>query len=148
MNLTDAQQRAIYEFLYKELQQPWTLRPAVDRDGNPASSVAEYELAGRTFAKILPPLDMSTWHRDVEKMLAKEGIRVDVVCLSESGKPLHQTTLTDEDIDSPTAFQRWYGEGATVEDACYAALLGYIKSDKANRDKLWRLTDAGRDRAA
>lgn len=33
----------------------------------------------------------------------------------------------DENFDSPTAFQRWYGEGATAEDACYAALLEYIK---------------------
>jgi hypothetical protein len=74
------------------------------------------------------PLDMNTWHGPVEARLAAKGIRVDVVCLSVDGKPLRNAVLSDEDIDSHTAFHNWYGNGATAEAASYAALLQYIEA--------------------
>ena len=71
-------------------------------------------------------LDMNTWHSAIEPRLAAKGIRVDDVCLVADGKLVRNTVLSDDDIDSHTAFHNWYGNGQTAEDACYAALLAYL----------------------
>lgn len=124
--MNEQDKRTIYEWLYEELKGTgWKLMPTTDGKGRPMDPIAQYEAARRTFAKLLLPLDMNTWHGPVAEKLKAEGVSVVTVQYTPNaggvdGKPYACS------IDCAAAGS-YDGVGATADDACYSALLDYIK---------------------
>jgi len=98
--MNEQDERAIYEWLYSELAElpQWELRKS---RGLPPTAMWN----GRFNAKMLPPLDMNTWHSDVLRQLNKAEV---TVCFAHGQWHLDANVFVNVDP--------------------YAALLDYIKA--------------------
>lgn len=119
--MNEQEQRAIYEWLYPELKTaPWCL---VSRyAGGPSTKEAHTANDDSDLLQCLPPLDMNAWHGLVEEKLKTEGI--DYVTIAFAGNPSGERYECS--LDRVSLGEMYDGSGATAEEACYTALLGYI----------------------
>jgi hypothetical protein len=116
MNLTDAQQRAIYFYLRLGYFRAERYR-----------GQWRYFSAETHRWRVCPPLDMNTWHDDVEpKLLATDVSGIELCSFNVAADFKGHVQPCKVGLMANGWAHFWQGHGATIEDACYAALLQYL----------------------
>ena len=111
--MNEQEQRTIYEWLYEELKgKAWAIEEHHCVGCGFPWREARYQepsQARTLYTRMtLPPLDMNAWHGTVApKLLASDVSSIELCSFNVAAD--------------------FKGHGATIEEACYAALLDYIK---------------------